>query len=66
MPPGAGDSSASAKIAPQLAQLHAHRRLAQVQAPGGARDASLRQQRVERDEQIEIDLAQIVHDYAAY
>ncbi len=45
----------------QLGELHAHRGLRQVQPLGRTRDIALGQQRVERDQQVEVKAAEIVH-----
>jgi hypothetical protein len=45
----------------QLGELHAHRRLREVQALGGAGHVALGQQHVERDQQVEVEAAEIVH-----
>jgi DNA-binding transcriptional LysR family regulator len=45
----------------QLGELHAHRGLREVQALGRAGHVALGQQGVERDQQVEVDAAEIVH-----
>ena len=48
-----------AEVLPQAAQGAAHGRLTQVQAICGARDAALLDQRIERDEQIQIQFLEV-------
>jgi hypothetical protein len=64
--PGSRSEQRVGEHLPQLAQLHADRRLAQVQAPGGPGDAAFGQQRFQCDQQVEIDPTEIIHGYRPY
>ena len=54
---GAARQEFIAEESPEPPEIVAHRRLAKADARRGARDASLREQRVERDQQVEVESA---------
>jgi hypothetical protein len=54
---GAASEELVAEQGPEPREVVAHRRLAKPNAGRGASDAPIRQQRVERDQKVEVELA---------